>query len=203
MAKILKTDELNILEFFGAMNLPEAEIEKRIVLAESLKNAYYEAFLEIKKQRKQDDEYDEEYIEDMLQKAYETILDGQNIRINDFIQNQINKTINEVLEVTDKNPSTDYYTSPARAAIIAVNDVNAIGNYELAEQAIKEGKTTKRWDTMKDERVRHNHVMADGLEVDIDKPFEVGTSKLMFPCDTSMGASAEEIVNCRCVCIYS
>jgi len=32
-----------------------------------------------------------------------------------------------------------------------------------------------------------------------DQPYIVGSSYLMFPGDTSMGALAKEIINCKCV----
>lgn len=202
MAKTTKIDELNIVEYFSEMNLPESEIDKRIALAESIKGAYYKAFLEIKKQQREEDTFIEDYIEDMLVDAYKLILSEQGISTNDYVYQHINSTIKEVIDVTKENITTDYYLSLSRAAIIAVNDANAICNYELEQRAINEGKTTKRWDTMKDLKVRHTHVMADGQEVGINEMFEVGNCKMRFPCDSQYG-TAEEIINCRCVCLYS
>lgn len=73
--------------------------------------------------------------------------------------------------------------------------------YEAFKQAQDIGaikKLTKTWDTSGDQRTRETHVEADGQTVDIDEPFIVGGESLMFPGDISMGASAEEIINCRC-----
>jgi hypothetical protein len=36
----------------------------------------------------------------------------------------------------------------------------------------------------------------------MDEPFVVDGEQLMFPGDTSMGATARNIVNCRCTCIF-
>lgn len=55
---------------------------------------------------------------------------------------------------------------------------------------------------MKDQRVRKTHREVDGETIPIDEVFLVGESLMRFPKDTSLGASAEEIVNCRCVVKY-
>ena len=56
---------------------------------------------------------------------------------------------------------------------------------------------------MLDEKTRETHAMADGQKVDIDTPFIVGDSLMMFPTDTSLGATPQEIINCRCIMKYS
>lgn len=81
-------------------------------------------------------------------------------------------------------------------------EVNAIGNLALMHSAVSKGKTRKRWKTFGDNRVRQTHREASGQTVAIDKPFIIGGSRMMFPCDTSLGASAAEIVNCRCTVQY-
>ena len=37
--------------------------------------------------------------------------------------------------------------------------------------------------------------------IPMNEPYSVGRSKMMFPSDTSLGAKAKEVVNCRCVSI--
>jgi hypothetical protein len=54
----------------------------------------------------------------------------------------------------------------------------------------------KKWRSARQERTRKSHKEADGQIVDLDKPFEIGSDKLMHPGDPS--GSAKEIVNCRC-----
>lgn len=56
----------------------------------------------------------------------------------------------------------------------------------------------KLWVTMGDSRVRTIHQVADGQEVPASDPFTVGGERLMYPGDTSLGASAGNVVNCRC-----
>lgn len=48
---------------------------------------------------------------------------------------------------------------------------------------------------------RPSHLEADGQEVDQDEPFLVDGEELMYPRDSSMGASAGNIINCACTCI--
>ena len=48
---------------------------------------------------------------------------------------------------------------------------------------------------------RPSHLEADGQEVDQDEPFLVDGEELMYPRDSSMGASAGNIINCACTSI--
>lgn len=56
----------------------------------------------------------------------------------------------------------------------------------------------KTWNSLHDNDVRDSHQKLDGKTVEINKAFEGSSGKLMFPGDTSLGANASEIVNCRC-----
>lgn len=60
---------------------------------------------------------------------------------------------------------------------------------------------TKEWVTVRDRKVRPAHVAADGQVADFGDPFTVGGEKLMYPGDTSLGASPGNIINCRCVAV--
>ena len=62
---------------------------------------------------------------------------------------------------------------------------------------------TKTWWTARDEKVRPTHQAVHGVVVAFDQPFYVGDSSLMFAGDTSMGAGAEEIVDCRCSTLFN
>lgn len=59
-------------------------------------------------------------------------------------------------------------------------------------------KAIKQWDTVGDSRVRDHHLVVDGQQVDANKPFTVNRESLMYPGDTSLGASANNVINCRC-----
>lgn len=64
------------------------------------------------------------------------------------------------------------------------------------------GKTMKRWESIIDEVTRKDHIEINGKYIPIGQAFHVGDSWLLFPKDTSLGASANQIVNCRCTVIY-
>ncbi|MDP9630084.1 UNVERIFIED_ORG: hypothetical protein J2W85_002145 [Ensifer adhaerens] len=59
---------------------------------------------------------------------------------------------------------------------------------------------TRRWRSVGDGRVRHTHQVLNGDEVaGMDLPFQSPSGSLLkYPGDTSFGASAAEIIGCRC-----
>lgn len=71
---------------------------------------------------------------------------------------------------------------------------------DLAARSL-DARFTKQWCTSGLVNTRDTHLAVDGTVVSQDEPFLVGGSYLMYPHDTSMGASASEIVNCACSCI--
>lgn len=56
---------------------------------------------------------------------------------------------------------------------------------------------TKQW-CIAGIRTRESHLVLDGEEIDQDDLFIVGDSRMRWPHDTSLGASAGEIINCAC-----
>lgn len=60
---------------------------------------------------------------------------------------------------------------------------------------------TKQWVISGLGNTRPTHEMMDGIVVDMDEPFELPGGLMMYPHDTNMGASADEIINCACDCI--
>ncbi len=93
------------------------------------------------------------------------------------------------------------WLSRERANLIALNEANWKWNNEEFFDA-KETKKTKTWHTALDEKVRMTHIAIEGVTIPINEPFHVGNSLMMMPLDTSLGASADEIVNCRCSVEY-
>lgn len=65
----------------------------------------------------------------------------------------------------------------------------------IAPDAIK-----RRWDATLDSRTRPDHTAAHGQEVDgMEAPFILADgSRLLYPGDSSLGASAAQTINCRC-----
>lgn len=56
---------------------------------------------------------------------------------------------------------------------------------------------TKQW-CIAGIRTRESHLVLDGVEIDQDDLFNVGTSIMRWPHDSSFGADAGEIINCAC-----
>ncbi len=57
---------------------------------------------------------------------------------------------------------------------------------------------SKLWITRRDDKVREIHREADGEQEFVTNPFTVNGELLMFPGDTSLGASPGNTINCRC-----
>jgi len=58
----------------------------------------------------------------------------------------------------------------------------------------------RQWVAAQGERTREDHSAADGQTVGMNQPFIVGGEELMYPGDPN--GSAENVINCRCVCAY-
>ncbi len=57
----------------------------------------------------------------------------------------------------------------------------------------------KAWDAIRDEHTRDAHFAVDPeLWIDLDEPFNVGGELLGYPGDITLGATAGNLVNCRC-----
>ncbi len=79
----------------------------------------------------------------------------------------------------------------------------AASNYGSQEAAkASDLSLNKVWLATNDGHTRPDHREADGQMVGMDEPFEVGGEQLMYPGDISLGASAKEIVYCRCTQYY-
>jgi hypothetical protein len=66
----------------------------------------------------------------------------------------------------------------------------------------RQARPSKRWDSVGDAQVREAHLRADGQVVSMDQAFRVGGEQLMYPGDTSLGASIGNVINCRCSATY-
>lgn len=93
---------------------------------------------------------------------------------------------------------------PKRSVMIARTETIRASNFGSQQGALATGLTLlKEWIATPGGRTRAWHAAADGQEVPIDDPFKVENGKgvtenLMFPADVSLGASADNVINCRC-----
>lgn len=81
--------------------------------------------------------------------------------------------------------------------------------HEAYRQAVASGQLNEAvvervWDDVGDLRTRHSHRLMDGQKRGLNEPFvsPMTGARLMFPGDTSLGAPASEVVQCRCDCRY-
>jgi HK97 family phage portal protein len=97
---------------------------------------------------------------------------------------------------------------PNRATVIArtetIQAANAGNHYGAVESELD---LTKKWLTVRDGKERDWHGEVDGQERDFEEPYDVPNGEgqveqLMFPLDSSLGASGSNIIQCRCVEIY-
>lgn len=185
-------------EYFGEMDIDEKEKEDRTKLAKELEVLFLFLFMSYGRKNKKE-------ILDIAKEQYKDIaMSFAGIeKESAYLSKYTKQIIDETIRVTDENIDKPYYTSWDRAMFIAENEANAIGNYRQQINAVKMGKKYKTWITMNDQKVRHTHEEINNLKIPIFETFQVGNSEMMFPKDESLGASADEIVNCRCTAIYS
>lgn len=87
-----------------------------------------------------------------------------------------------------------------RGLTIARTETIKASNWGALQGAEASGvEYVKEWNSIADNRRRTSHKIADGKQAKRGVPFNVNGSKMLYPCDTSLGAAAEEVINCRCV----
>lgn len=213
MATVLAFDNINKLgdakprptytEWFDKMDVTPEQKRKRVRLADILEDeillffgVYIAAMryaVEVDKARAE-----REYIANLRAE-----LEDAGIR-SQIIDNYIEDVVRGEIDVTDERfREGEYWLSQERAQTIAQNDSNILWHNQEYQDAVEAGMTEKQWLTMKDERVRPTHAEVDDEIIPIDEPFVVGSSLMMYPMDTSLGADESEIVNCRCAVRYS
>jgi hypothetical protein len=93
--------------------------------------------------------------------------------------------------------------APAEAAKATEAQVLTFQAPSVTGGSLRETPLTKTWITVGDERVRQTHMSADSQQQTLNKPFAVGGQLLRWPGDTSLGASAANVINCRCSSVYN
>ena len=202
----LRFDELHSLsrktyeKYFDVMPLSEDQKTDRVLIAMALEDRFLEILSLAEIRQKQDKPWLGEIIE-LFTLAFLAVA---NRRVDDDeIRAKAERFGQEVGLSTFQHQGEEYFTSADRAINMSATEANAIMCYGELADAIKRGCTTKTWKTILDGREREWHHEEDGVTVPITEPFEVGGELLMYPLDDSLGASADNIANCRCCAIYS
>jgi len=101
----------------------------------------------------------------------------------------------------------DYYraVTPGRADNIGYTETHGAVNYGsiTAAQHQADARLRKTWLCTPDFRVRPWHASASGSTTGLNTAFSVNGEHLMYPGDRELGASAENIIRCRCTLGYS
>ena len=211
-------DELNIRpsnrrsepykEYFSKMSISDKEKQERITFSEQMEEVvlYILALIET---TIESGETDQEYIQTQFYDKYLDVI-ASYMLIDTYIKQYAFGVTKQIIDATferfsveDKSITDDYYLSNDRAMFISECEANSILNYRQYSKALKSAKTKKTWIDVGDKRERKTHLEVGGTTLPIDEPFSVGDSLLQFPKDTSLGTSADEIVNCRCSIQYS
>ena len=99
---------------------------------------------------------------------------------------------------------TDFGFSEARSERIARTEIISAGRSGQYHGDKQSGMVIgKEWKAAHQDRTRAGHLEADAQKVAFENPFYVANADgqlepLLFPGDTSYGASASNIINCRC-----
>lgn len=208
-------------EYFEPMEIPQEDKDKRVELAKKLQEDF-DFILWVIAHLKVQGEILEMYTVELSQRLQDRYkqsvkevypqldnINNYNNYVSVITQNIIVSTINQLAkdrpeqETVTELMEEEYAVSSSRARVLAVNEANTVGNIDSDVTATKEGKKHKTWCVTRDGKERASHSNANGQTVNIDDYFHVGSCYLAFPKDTSLGATPEEIVNCRCWLEYS
>lgn len=188
-------------QYFGEMFLTKTEKDLRVKVAERLEDEIW-AILDILSVLINEGVEDITFVSEMLYLGYLDAI-SSDVVVDDYIKKYVKQISEDIVNSTIKNKDDIYYLSADRVRYIAENETNSVMNYQQLQEALVSGKTKKTWVTMKDKDVRMTHVRVDEETIPIEQPFTVGTSRMMYPKDLSLGAKANEIINCRCSISYS
>lgn len=218
MPTVTKFDEINKYEesrtrhipykqYFEELPISDEAIQKRIKLANELDDIFFYLFAMMAAMRLLEKSFEEEaeYLSSLVARQYydSLVICGYDVEDGyEFLKVHVDEVSKEIVNATIKHIDYPYFTSDDRAMFISENEAHTILNTIEENEAIKDGFTTKTWVTMRDALVRHTHVIADGETVGIFDTFDIGGYPMRFPKDDSLGASASEIVNCRCCLVY-
>lgn len=187
-------------KYFGEMDLTKEQKEKRKSFAEKLDDVMLFIFA-LFTVMKANNRISQDYITKSLHERYTDIVSGY-MTVDEYLQEYIETFSRNAVDATMRNIDNPFFLSVDRAVLISENEANSIYNYQEFLKAIADGKTRKQWVDIRDKRERKTHREVGGKIIPIQRAFEVGNSLLLFAKDASLGASMEEIANCRCTTRY-
>lgn len=102
---------------------------------------------------------------------------------------------NKVAQEIENQESFEHYRARRIARTETISSTNSATVEGWRQSNVIGGK---QWACAFTENSRKAHKKANGQIVGLDEPFIVDGEKLMHPGDSSMGASAGNVINCRC-----
>ncbi len=187
-------------QYFGEMELTEEQKEERIKASKRIEDMMLFLFslLSVMKEYSYENL---EFVVSQVKNQYSDVL-SVSMEMDEYLNGYVNDFSEQIVETTQNHMDDEWYLSDDRAMFVAENEANTTFNYLEYKKAIESGKKKKRWITMRDRHVRHTHQLVEGKTIGINDVFLVGDSEMFYPKDTTFGASALEIVNCRCSIKY-
>lgn len=187
-------------QYFSEMELTEEQKEERIKASKRIEDMMLFLFslLSVMKEYSYENL---EFVVSQVKNQYSDIL-YISMEMDEYLNGYVNDFSEQIVETTQNHMDDEWYISDDRAMFVAENEANTTFNYLEYKKAIESGKKKKRWITMRDRHVRHTHQLVEGKSIGINDVFLVGDSEMFYPKDTTFGASAREIVNCRCSIKY-
>lgn len=193
-------------------NLTEFNVHVLNTIGQSEMNALYA----MKKSSKAVDPKKFDPYSDAIQKRVRKTVADKVVGINDRTRRLIKKRIDEGIEEgfsideIAENIDELYLDQiiPNRSKVIAQTETISTVNFGSQEVAKQSGlKAKKFWISTMDGKTRgysdmdeFDHLHMNGVETDVDEPYkEIRSGQmLMYPGDSSLGASAGNVINCRC-----
>ena len=111
---------------------------------------------------------------------------------------ELNETIEEMRDRILKTVNSPTFYKWQAMRIARTETTFAINSGTEITGDFTEIVMLKKWMTRRDGKERDSHFAADGQLVEKDDLFSVGGEKMKYPGDKSSGASASNLVNCRC-----
>jgi HK97 family phage portal protein len=161
------------------------------------------------------DMYEVKFEEDIFSRAIRTWIASEGAKrvvgIGETTKDKIRRELNAgvaagegTFELTKRLTSMYSEFSTIRAERIARTEVISASNLGSQTAARSTGlPLEKEWISTFDSRTRSPHASAHGQRRDMDRPYDVMGQRLMFPGDGSMGATADNLVQCRCTESYA
>src|SRR5690606_17738139 len=111
-------------------------------------------------------------------------------------QRSLGKTPDEIRKYSEQEARRQQIRANTIARTEATNAMNKAQVLALSSSG---RQWEKSWDAIRDEHTRDAHFSTDpDLWIDLNEPFNVDGELLGYPGDITLGATAGNLINCRC-----